>query len=537
MFILPKLAKFNHRHLLFLSCLLLICAITAYIGAVPTRRYGHDIFFLLDNGWRVINGQRPHIDYASGWGPVTFLINAIGLKVSNYAVDGIGYGNVIFAFLIGLWCYLLSENRLGVLIQYLLSLSLAGLVLAPYALGSSFYESSHAMVYNRYGYALLSLILIETFQTAESIERGSGELAGGFSSGAAIALALFLKLSYFFVALMLLFGISLLLWRLSRRRLLGLLFGFFLVALVLLAYLNFNIGAILSDLQMTVKARSASFTFGELLRKTATNVPFYVAILSSIYMRFLLVETNRSRRRLVQLLLAGSLVFFADIFLLFSNAQWRELPLIAVFALLQMNGVGLQFQKLPKIHNHSLNYLYIGVMLIGTMIFLPRVGRDFLAIFYGACQKAFPSHLSSVLRFSEPRLFPLLLYDFPNSKRNNGSQYTMYVNDGVTLLRKSSTANETVITMDMTNPFPYAMGRCPPIGGIAAAAYKYTLSDSHRPSDDKYFGTADIVMVPKHPAAHDIYYYGYYKIYEQGLKQRFYLAAESDLWYLYKRKK
>ena len=36
-------------------------------GAVPTRVFGHDIFFLLENGWRVVNGQRPHIDFASPW--------------------------------------------------------------------------------------------------------------------------------------------------------------------------------------------------------------------------------------------------------------------------------------------------------------------------------------------------------------------------------------------------------------------------------------------------------------------------------------
>ncbi len=56
--------------------------------------FGHDIFFLLDNGWRVINGQRVHLDYYSPWGPVTFLITAAGPKMSHNSVNGIGYVTV-----------------------------------------------------------------------------------------------------------------------------------------------------------------------------------------------------------------------------------------------------------------------------------------------------------------------------------------------------------------------------------------------------------------------------------------------------------
>src|SRR4030042_4283830 len=58
----------------FLVCILIICGATAFIGAVPTRIYGHDNFFLLDNGWRIVCGQRPHLDFFRPWGPVMFLV-------------------------------------------------------------------------------------------------------------------------------------------------------------------------------------------------------------------------------------------------------------------------------------------------------------------------------------------------------------------------------------------------------------------------------------------------------------------------------
>jgi len=78
-------------------------------------------------------------------------------------------------------------------------------------------------------------------------------------------------------------------------------------------------------------------------------------------------------------------------------------------------------------------------------------------------------------------LRPLLLYDTGRLlSRSNGPTYTTYVNDGVALLQRVTEPNEAILTMDAFNPFPYAMGRRPPLGGIAAMAYHYTLSDGHR---------------------------------------------------------
>jgi hypothetical protein len=111
------------RGIFFLGCLLTICGIRALSGAVPTREYGHDIFILLDNGWRIINGQRPHLDYTSAWGPVTFLIAALGMKLSHYTVDGIGYVSAIFGFVIGLWSYAVSRDRMESSPRILLSYS------------------------------------------------------------------------------------------------------------------------------------------------------------------------------------------------------------------------------------------------------------------------------------------------------------------------------------------------------------------------------------------------------------------------------
>ena len=114
--------------------------------------------------------------------------------------------------------------------------------------------------------------------------------------------------------------------------------------------------------------------------------------------------------------------------------------------------------------------------------------------------------------------------------------FVAYVNEGMALLQRETRHNERVLTMDLTNPFPYAMERRPPRGGHAAPTYEYNITDRYRPSDDWYFGDADVVMLPKTASEGDNHYVGFYRAYASGLRERFYLAGENDRWWLYKRK-
>ena len=523
------------RWYFFPLCLFLICGTTVFVGAVPTRVFGHDIFFLLDNGWRAINGQRPHVDYASPWGPVTFVIVGLGLTLSGYTVDGIGFGNALFGLLIGFWSYRLGRHRLEGIPRILLSLYLVVLVVAPYCLGFGIFLTSHAMVYNRYGYALLGLILLESFETAGGPRREREEWIGGVSSGSAAALVLFLKITYFLAAALLL-GASVFLGRHSRRRCLGAISGFALVSVILLAYLGFDVRAVLGDWRMAAGARSEGISMLELQWRFLINAPYLVLSAWLGIRGSIATGAAGPGRRNFRLLALAALVSAADLLLLFSNLQRTALPLTTIFCLLMVNRVAaLDVTPLDPVQDSDRSSRRV-VLLAGGVVFLIQFAWEFSGLAYAAVLKARPANLRSVARFTEPRLAPLLLYDDLSAPKSNGRQYTAYVNEGIALLRENTLPEETVLTMDMVNPFPYAMGRKPAIGGISAASYRYTLSDDYRPSDDRYFGTADVVMVPKQPASPPLYYDGFYRIYEPALHDRFRLAAESGMWYLYKRR-
>jgi hypothetical protein len=391
------------------------------------------------------------------------------------------------------------------------------------------------MVYNRYGYALLGLIMLESFETVGGQRREKEEFIGGFSSGVAAGLALFLKITYFFVAAFLIGG-SGFFRGISRRRFLGMIAGFSLVTIVMLAYLGFDIHAILGDWEMAAGARSGSVSFPALKWKLIENTPYLALIAWLGFRGSLAVEDSRPGGRNFQLLLFAPLVFAADMFLIFSNQQRTQLPLATIFSMIVVNKVVARNRTVRDPEADPARTSCRAALFVGGVLFLVQFALEFSGLAYGALLKAWPSNPNSVARFTVPRLVPLILYDGLSDPRSNGRQYVTYVNEGIYLLLNNTKVDETILTMDMVNPFPYALGRRPAVGGIAAAAYRYTISDMYRPSDERYFGTADVVMVPKRPALPEVYFDGFYKIYEPGLHDRFRLVAESDNWYLYKRK-
>src|ERR1035437_3488367 len=207
-------------HLAIAALLVIILGICLRTGIVPMRSYVEDILFFADNAWRVLWGQRPHVDYSSGLGPVTYLLSGLGSKLAGGSLKGLGYGNAIAGIAIGVWAYVLLVRRVSGLVAVAGGAMLCLLALAPVQLGENFRLSTIAMSYNRQGYALLGLLIVESFPLRhEEPERGLG---GALSTGALCAILLFLKANYFLVGLVLA-AISLV-WsgRLERRRWFGL---------------------------------------------------------------------------------------------------------------------------------------------------------------------------------------------------------------------------------------------------------------------------------------------------------------------------
>lgn len=525
----------SHATTVFLVWMAFLCAATTIIGAVPTRMFGHDTFIPLEMGWRILHGQRPHVDFVSGWGPVWFLVSAAGLAISRHSVNGIGYANALMAVIVGGWSFLLGRDRLLPLWRVLYSLFLAALVVAPYALGNSPLLSTHAMVYNRYGFALLGVILLECLVPPQSSPKQNRPEWGALSTGAALSLTLFLKASYFLTGAGLVVILALLLMRIRARRVLGIVAGFAAVSLVMLAYLRFDLLAMLRDLQMAAAVRNSQLTGEAIQNKIMAHPSVLLEVVLFAWVAALTLGDRVPRWRGWRLPLIGIVLFGADLGLMMTNQQWDGFPLCAAFGILIINEIMQDQQAQPANDTASSRPLYAGALCLGALLFVPQFAGDLFGLAYGVWSKETAPGSEDVVRLTPPNLAPLILYD-SHIVRSNGRVLATYVNDGVELLQRESRPNETILSIDMTNVFPYALERPPAHGGIASPTYHFNLDDDHRPSDDEFFGDADIVMVPKHPALDDFFYRDFLRAYEPGLHQRYSLAAESSWWWMYRKK-
>jgi hypothetical protein len=101
------------------------------------------------------------------------------------------------------------------------------------------------------------------------------------------------------------------------------------------------------------------------------------------------------------------------------------------------------------------------------------------------------------------------------------------------LLGKYRRQNDTVIALDFSNPFSFALGMKPAWGGFTCLPSRSTFDDTHRPSAERCFGHASLVMLPK-KLPDQILTTVIPRLYGPYLASHFQLIAETALGQLYR---
>jgi hypothetical protein len=382
------------------------------------------------------------------------------------------------------------------------------------------------MFYNRHGFALTAIVIIECFPMRETQrERGSWE---GVSSGAASALLLFLKASYFGVAAVLI-TLSLV-WqgRLERRRAAGIAAGFAVCSLPMLAFVHFDLRAMYSDLRMAAHARSRPLSLLPLAHLFFHDISTLVilAALGAVAGISGRAASLFHRWKYAALVL---IVFTGGILLLSTNAQPERVPLNETMALLLAGVILSGALRLPAPASLSLAAVALGLLVY-------PVSNDFLGVLDGVKLKhRYPKAQAYIahVRGFEPYV---MLDEYANTDSPNTGRFIKpYIEDGVELVKREVKPGEKVTTFDGYNPFSYVLGTAPPSGGLIAAVFDVTFNEQYHPSADIFFGNADVVMFPKTAVEYKVYSDGLYKVYGAELTRRFTVAAESPRWVLYRR--
>jgi hypothetical protein len=529
------------KHLLFLLPAAVLCGAAAYVGAVRTHTCGHDIFVFLDGAWRVLSGQRPYADFYSPLGPLTYVVTAAGLALAGLNAEGIGYGAALFAAVTGTWGYRLALARMRPAPAALSGIFLVLLSCTPAPLGTGPSSLSHAMLYNRFGFALLALILVEVLgEPIRARGRTPVQWLGGLSTGVASVLLLFLKPSYFLVAVVLILAFAPTRRR-GRRGWLGLAVGTSAALLAALAYIGFDVGAFLADQSIVAAVRAGRVVAPETL---AVAWRSQGDLLLMLLIAFFCTSWRGGGVRLRfpaewKWLAAAVAVFGAGVLLMRTNAQDGGFPLSVVLVMLMVGTMGEAGVSHPAEQGEGVRLGRAGCALGALLLLGANASLDAASLGWAVYEKIRPPQ--GTLAFLPAHLSGLLLYDLGGPTYplayTNGPRYVRVVNDGIRLLRAQSDRGESVATLAPVNPFSFGLLMPPSPGGATVLTYGSEFDEQHRPEARRLFGQADIVMVPKRNLSLPEAYEASLRIYLPEVQKMFTLAAESPDWWLYRRER
>jgi hypothetical protein len=510
-------------------------AVMAWIGPLPQAQFGHDSGGLLDGAWRVWSGQIPHVDFFTSLGPLTYMVFTAGLVWGNLSPAGIGPVMALCGLVLGTWAYVIARTRLVPLLAAFFAAFVALLGTAPYALGFQPWLPTYAMFYNRLSYSLLAIIVVEGFAHPFVKQQTRAQcLIGGFSSGIAIGILFFLKISYFGIGLGILAASFAVAIR-NRERFAGIAAGAAVVFLPMFAYLRFDVGAVLSDLAATAKGRSSGVLVRQFRLLFDAEIPSVLAITALLAAE--LSHSSERSRAAVRCLIMTVVILGADLAVCATNQQAPCFPMTAVVALLLVNEATLYARQLGAPALRSSALLLSAVIGWGIIHSASYFANDTAGLMIAAGMAAERGHLEDATAIDAPHLRSLLFLPEDSALRlANGRFYTNRVNDGLALIKKHSGSRDSVVVLGFTNPFSYALLRPPARGGSPFWGMNNNYSDQSIPDSGKLIGNAAVVMIPKDTG---LYRESAAPLLEQECKpvldKNFRLAGETNIWRMYVR--
>ncbi len=508
------LLKRTWGKLLLILVIVVLCVVRAYVALIGTRVFSHDAFMLFDGAWRMLNGQRPHIDFYSHVGFLTYVPTGIGLWLSGGTAWGLGYGQALVALLLGIWAFLLGRKPLADVPLTLMCITVVLMAVAPFALGFSPMKPTPAMLYNRQGYALLALILLEAFQpVTRRAERE--DLWGGISTGAILAILFFLKITYFAVALFLL--VTLLACRTqSRTRWLGIAAGLVAITAASCAYYGFHARPLVHDL-ITIAGGKHIYLGWYLIDGVLQEAGIVAALAISAA---LLLDVYHERNAALAVLVAGAAVAFAGTVMIFGNFEQIGFPLAAFLAIIVLNALNL---RIPEARDAP-DYFHASVLVLGSVLILGSLLSGMIGMTFALGQRVF---LHGAEAFNLPRLSGF-------TTGPDDRWYADFVNNGVPLIEKFRRPKDTLMSLDFSNPFSYGFGMRPAYGGTPVLQYGTTFNDRFKPTPEFLIGSADLIAVPK-KASDPTLDINVPRLYGPYLKSHYHVLGESRDWRLYRR--
>jgi hypothetical protein len=482
----------------------------------------------LDGAWRVLQGQRPHVDFYTALGPLAYLPVALAMRVVGPVPAALPLSSAAFFVMVTLLGTCLAWRRLGALTALAYVLVAAMTAQGLHVLGFEVSDTGYAMLYNRHGFALISLVMLAVLVPAHDPSRARDRF-DGFLTGLILAALLFLKISFFFVALAIL-GAGLLIGSAPVRFWLALLAGHVALGLTILATLGFGTSAVIGDLRMAAAARAEDFAadLAKILDVLHNELGALLALLFCGIVTAAIGRADATVRSRFREFLVVATAAGASLTLIMSNWQWGESPLAAAGALVLVE-IGT---RRPAEEAHKRLPLLLLLILASGCLTAASIGKNVRGIVFALRDNR---TASSHARFDAASLEGLMIVSGGGVFENmpHGS-YVEKVNDGIELLRRRTASTERILCLDFSNPFTFALAREAPRHDANWWHVRRNFTEAHHPPESRVFSEVDVVLVPvfEQGGAYDLR-----RIYGPLLEREYALVAATRQWALLRRKR
>lgn len=496
-----------------------------------------DVFSLLDGGWRIVSGHAPHSDFHNAVGPLAYLLVAFGMAVGEPSLAGHVYGTVLMLVVVAPWAAWVFFGRLSAPYAFMMTLFVTTLIAAPRPLGYDPAVTTYAMVYNRYGWALLSVFAVQVLVPTPCIRQRSSK-GDAASAGVLAAIVLFCKVTFFVAACGILAGALLLRPDLRRSALLTAL-AFVLIVAVFWLVLGINPFRYASDIAAAGGAQSLIVRLDSLRSTVKSNLwqaPLLVGLWGALILP--LMARRESFERAARLTVAFGLTIAAALVLTVLNSSEKsDVPLFVVAA-----AIAVAQADWSRSHpGRDMTRVFCTIVI--AVCFTNIIWKDARSLANLVSWHAYrAAQLPESQRFDARPLHDFVVPDTSEWRTAywRARQVPEALNDGLTLIRSRPTQDETIAVLAYTDYFSFALGRVPPKGGQLWWDLDFNFNEAVHPSADALLGDVDIVMAPvvdeRSEGVGVETVEALLRLYGSYLHEHFVEAARSQYWNLYARR-
>ncbi len=456
-----------------------LCLYLWAIGPFPQRNYDEDTLAILDGGWRVYNGERLYQDFMTYMGPFTLLCEAAALVLFHGPASSILPNYILLSFLpasLVIWWAVLPRfpSWTGLLIAFYLCL----VWLSPTPLREPFYETSYGLIYTRFSYTLICVLLVMCYGKSAFKQSDFCLL------GAILAWLLAIKISFFFAGLFLV-GCFLLKRGIEPKARAALpaglgwmVAGFLAVSLPFLWFIQVQ-GAIdfVQALGILSRSRGQVAALFE-LKLLIVDVPLFVLLFETVRK----TKSGTSRRRYTDFAIVSVTTLMCELGG-YGGGEFPEIPLLGIYAVLLFSEAVPRRTWLLT----GTTALLFGVSFLNSILALATPLPGFVGL------------------FEQEHLVTMAWGQF-NLPCQVDEQPAVDLLDGAELLhRHPEVVAGKFANISFSQVFDYHFQSVPPHGVPMNFNLGLEVSNKSHLSVETVFGNCDYLLIPKHlPPEQDV---------------------------------